>query len=186
MPSTLVVIPTIKGREESLKRTLDAYLETDHDLDIHIVADCPTCGIAWDAGLHYAIQKGGFDYIHLSADDLVPHDGWLDAAIPFLERDVIPMPKILNPDGTLFSFGHWNNTVSVVPIFPAKYIDRILPMFTGQYYTDNHVSDSLKLPHELCEGYTFTHYLEKAGRGAGMDENERMIKDKEDYDRWMH
>src|SRR5262245_55571386 len=99
-----VVIPTMRGREHHLARCRRTYGErTDADLEIVVEADHGTCGAAWMAGASRLEQQP--DYLHLSADDLEPHDGWLDAAIDSAMRRMIPAPLVYNPDGSLQSAG---------------------------------------------------------------------------------
>lgn len=66
-----VVIPTVAGREHSLERCLAAYRATA-DVELIVLADRQTCGVAWQEG----IEQATGDYLHLSADDLEPHPGW--------------------------------------------------------------------------------------------------------------
>lgn len=175
MSKILVIVPTIDGREKSLFRCLDTYKTRTpkHEVEMMVLRNYDTCGIAWGVGMELAKHKD-FDYIQLSADDLEPHEGWAEPAIAMIESGKLPAPKILNPDGSLFSFGHNAGKTSVVPMFKKEHIERVLPMAPWHYWTDDYVSHKLGLPVENCEGYTFTHHADPVGRL--MSHNDDMVK----------
>jgi hypothetical protein len=99
-----VVIPTIEGREPHLERCVAAYKATAPDAKLYVQTGHPTCGEAWNAGAKRA-KRWKPDYLHLTADDLEPQPGWLDAAVEAADRRRIPAPLVFHPDGTLESAG---------------------------------------------------------------------------------
>jgi hypothetical protein len=74
-----VVIPTIAGREHWLGNCIHAYERCSGDIEIITVTDRETCGEAWAEGG----KRAQGDFIHFTADDIEPHDGWDEAAILF-------------------------------------------------------------------------------------------------------
>lgn len=180
MDRVVVIIPTIKGREESLARTVRAYEETSPDAELIIIHDKPTCGVAWQEGSE---QAGKFDYIHFTADDLVPHPGWLEAAKEIVAMGGVPAPIQLTADGQVVgSTGETGSQASmtVIPFCSYDQWQKIGPMVPWHYYTDNYFTDKAKqngwesLYHTE---YKFTHYFAQEGRGAGMTEPDRMHHD---------
>jgi hypothetical protein len=97
-----IVIPTIDGREDYLACCLDAYQRTAPDAQMIVERDHPSCGAGWIAG---AAKAADFELLHFGADDLEPHDGWLDVAVETVEAGYIPAPLVFNVDGTLDSAG---------------------------------------------------------------------------------
>lgn len=106
-PVTAIVIPTINGRGEHLARCLEAYARTAPRASIYVKHDHPSCGEAWIAGAKEA-TRDGFDYLHLTADDIEPHDGWLEAAIETVDAGFIPAPLVYDSGGSLDSAGLQN------------------------------------------------------------------------------
>lgn len=98
-----VVVPTLRGREALYEQTVAAYRETA-DVAIITVRDRPTIGQAWDDGARAALGTGA-EYLHLSADDVLPQPGWAEAAMRTADQGGYPSPRILNPDGSLHSCG---------------------------------------------------------------------------------
>lgn len=176
-----VVIPTIKGREEDLRRCLVGYENTCPDAEIYIEAGYPSCGEAWIAGAERAVERG-FDYIHFTADDLEPHEGWLEPAVESVEKDFIPSPVVFHPDGTLESAGlmgfgcytgpHHDGMLvegTTVPFLRRDMWERI-GMIPVHYCTDLWVShQGRKYGWEtvLRTSMEFTHYNAPAGRNYG-------------------
>ena len=185
-----IIIPTVTGREDHLDRCLTAYMErTSHRKQILIIKDMPTVGQAWLKGMESA--EG--DYIHMTADDLEPHEGWDEAAVEGLSRGWYPAPRILKPDGSLDTCGHmpfetnegYVAEFSEIPFLTRAQYDRWGPMIPLHYYTDNWLSHRAKeidgVQSRVCREYCFTHHWAQWARGAGMTQNDRMTHDHSQY-----
>lgn len=177
-----VVCPTVAGREDHFQRCYTAYRETQVALRqqwIPIV-DLPTCGLAWQRGASMADGE----YLHFTADDLVPHAGWAEAAMEAADAGIIPMPTIYGPDGDLEPLGPATEGCTRIPFCTYKQWLKIGPMIPLHYYTDNWFSfRAREAGLQLAEvpGYAFTHNWAQAARGAGMSQQERMVHDREKY-----
>jgi hypothetical protein len=181
-----VVIPTVTGREADLARCLDAYHERSvHDIEVVTFLDLPTCAEGWNAG---AAQADG-DYLHFSADDLEPHEGWDAAAIGAVELGVLPAPRIVNPAGKLDYCGEHGTELpdwapvqmSVIPFMPMSLWAQIGPVPPIHYFSDNYVSwraAKAGWPTVVRRGFEFTHHWAQPRRGAGMTYEQRMAHDK--------
>lgn len=167
-----IIIPTIEQRQEHLERCLAAYERTTPmEYEFIVVRDEPTCGIAWNIG----IAKSSGDLIHLTADDLEPHAGWLQAALGKIERGLIPAPRILKPDGSLESCG-WDakehpedetTPYSRIPIAPRSWFEAIGPMLETHYANDEYFSAKARLvgfDTVIARDYLFTHHRASQGR----------------------
>lgn len=186
-----VVIPTISGREESLKRTVEAYESTVSDLDLIVVHGAPSCGVAWQLGAEQALG----DYLHLSADDIEPLPGWLIAAAAAVRwAGTVPAARVWRPDGSLESGVAWERDGSdgdpaglcQVPFCTMEQWESIGPMVPIQYYSDNWFTERarsrLGLECRLVEGYEFLHHR-PAGPRPG--EIEQQVRDREAYERYL-
>jgi hypothetical protein len=181
-----VVIPTIVGREEHYARCVAAYERTVPAADLQLITmrDFPTCGEAWNAG---AARATG-DYIHFTADDLEPHDGWWQPAVEAVSQGSLPAPRIVNAAGELDYCGiHGRELVdwkmvgmSVIPFMTRAQWAAIGPVLPIHYWSDNYISwrgMRAGYPTVVRRGYQFTHHWAEAGRGAGMSYSERMQHD---------
>lgn len=166
-----VIVPTIKGREHWLERCKVAYAASTRDYELIVIEDKPTCNMAWNLGIRHAIGE----YIHLSADDLEPHSGWLEAALGAVAQGFLPCPRVLNSDGTLQSCGNTDqeaadgevSDVARVPFFPAHLTDAIYPILNTQYLGDYWVTNrARKVGWEtrVVRDMVFTHHLAPEGR----------------------
>lgn len=193
-----VIIPTVTGREASLARCLQAYERTTRQPhETIIVTDQPTCGIAWQIGLRQATGT----HLHLTADDLEPHEGWADAALWDTLQNRIPCPTVLEPDGRIQSTHGVSASagVSAAAVAPGQVVGfTTVPFLTRQqwehvghmidlhYCTDAWVSHRARL-HGVetvaCPSYRLTHWNEPTGRGAGMgSQDARTIYDRQRYE----
>lgn len=166
-----VVVPTIAGREHHLERCEQAYCETADNFELIIVRDQPTCGVAWNIG----IAEANGDIIHLTADDLEPRPGWLEAAMEKVEQGFLPAPRILKPNGELESCG-WDNTeqedgsptyFTRIPFAPRQWFDDIGPMLETHYANDRYFSHQARtLGYEtvIAREYLFIHHWATEGR----------------------
>jgi len=166
-----VIIPTIQGREAWLGRTLAAYERTTSEYELVVLNDFPTCGQAWNAGL---LQAKG-EYIHLSADDLEPHEGWWQAGMDSVRQGHLPCPRVVNSDGSLQSCGSdalENDTGTVsdvarIPFFPESLTKHLYPIFDEQYCGDYWISwkaAQAGWPTYVNREMVFTHHLVSEGR----------------------
>lgn len=176
-----VVIPTIDGREEDYRRCVDAYTaRSRHPLQIVTVTNRPTCGVAWNDG---AAQATG-EYLHFTADDLEPLEGWDVAAVEAVESGVYPAARIDRPDGTTQWYGS-ERVPAVdgarvragwVPFMTAGMWQRIGPSLDIHYGTDDWLSWRAAgegIPNIYTAGFAFVDHHAMPGRGAGMTERQR-------------
>ena len=195
-----IVVPTIKGRERFLGECLASYAAHTKDYEIHVIADRPTCGRAWLDGA----DKAEGDYIHFSADDLQPLQGWYLEAIRTADAGYLPAPRILNGDGTLQTCGGqdgfrelptgWRTDFSRIPFLSREQWEQARPLVEGflsgaHYYTDNAVSFAaaqVGYGTAVTRGYSFIHHFAQEGRGAGMPEPDRMRHDHQRFEEWVH
>lgn len=187
-----IIIPTIQGRELHLDRCVRAYEErTQAEHEIIVIHDKPTCGIAWQEGA----ERASGHYIHFSADDLEPHPGWDKAARAAVSLGWLPAPRILKPDGRLESCGRWEEEQATddltemtrIPFMSAmQWRMAVAPMLPIHYYTDNWVSFKARLAGietRVHRHYLFTHHWAMQGRGAGMSQQSRMVRDQAFFER---
>jgi hypothetical protein len=200
----LVCIPTITGREETLARCMDSYENTVHgkyELEYSVVVDEPTWGHGVNASVNSALEMCVEpDIIHLTADDLEAHDGWVDIAVETLEKGFYPAPMLLNPDGSVAGFGHgdaqmfdvsrdWKRTdTSVIPTLTVDMWHRMKPMINTHFFSDNYFSHRARLigyDSVARFGYTFTHHESQVHPGAGMGRAARMQHDMTIYRQYL-
>lgn len=188
-PTISIVIPTVDGREEHYARCQQAYIDrTPWSIEIITVRNENSCGDAWQKGADAATGE----YLHFTADDLEPLDGWADIALGAAERNELPAPRLLEPNGSLYAYP-WGNppdgtpvAMSVIPFFHRDLWSKIGPMLPDHhYYTDNWVSwraerAGLKVTYQ-GSAYAFVHHWAQAKRGAGMSSEARM-----NHDRWRY
>jgi hypothetical protein len=200
-PTISVVVPTIAGRETYLEACLEAYRGlTATRPEIIVVRDKATCGMAWVEGA----AKARGDYIHFSADDLVPHAGWDVAAIEVCDRGFLPAPRILNTDGSLQSCGGeeaWEREkptgaragFSRIPFLSRSQWERVevlvRPVLGAlHYFSDNAISHAARkagFDVGVHRHYSFVHHLADVGRGAGTTWHNRMQEDHIRFSQWV-
>jgi glycosyltransferase involved in cell wall biosynthesis len=180
-----IVVPTIDRREDSLARCIASYQQHTDDYEIIVVRNAPNCGVVWQ----WAAEHSTGDYIAFSADDLEAHEGWWQEAVVMIDQGALPAPVIYNADGSIQSCGGSWETLepehSITEFTRAPFLSRtqwdvIGPMIPVHYYTDNWISYRGKLhdiPTVVCHAFQLTHHREQQGRGAGLDENDRMAAD---------
>lgn len=182
-----VVIPTIVGREDHLARCKDAYrfrTKSEHALELIVVHDRPTVGIAWNVGAKHV--RG--EYLHFTNDDCEPMEGWDVAALRTVADGAIPAPGlIVRTDGTVdrqLADGQVVTAeaadIDTIPFCSREQFDRIGPFLDTHYFGDSFFSwraRKVGIPILGCEGYRFVHHWASVGRGAGMDPMERMRVD---------
>jgi len=169
-PLISIVIPTISERGHWLEKCIAGYVETTSSIHTEriVITDRETCAIAWNEGI--ALAQGA--YIHLTADDIVPHDGWWLAGVEASAQGYIPSPLILNSDGTTQSCGNGTQRVPDgtradicrIPWGPEKLFEQIGPFPEDMhYYTDNWFTwaarQSGAADTRVKQDYLFTHHL---------------------------
>lgn len=193
-----IVIPTVTGREDHLARCMDAYREhTIQRIELIVIRDRPTCGIAWQEGS----EQASGDYLHLTADDLEPHHGWDRSAVHYATTNRIPCPTVMEPDGVTVQSTHGVSAqagISTEPVTAGQEVGfttvpfmtigqwkLIGPMIPLHYCTDSWVSHRARLhgiPTVAAPGMRFTHHNALPGRGAGMgDQHARTAHDRAAY-----
>lgn len=184
-----IIIPTITGREIHFERCITAYQQrTANDFEILVERDHPAVGPAWNAG---AARATG-EFLHLTADDLEPAEGWDVAAIDAVDHGYLPAPRVTNQHGRLDSCGlhgvELENgarvPMSVIPFLTRALFDEIGPVLPIHYFTDNWISwraARAGWSTRVCRGFAFTHHWAEVGRGAGMTYEERMAHDQAVY-----
>jgi len=193
MTTITAIVPTVTGREESLDRCLTALRTRSKGAKVEILTalDAPCCGIAWQK----LAKKATGDILHFTADDLEVHEGWWQPLVEACEKNLLPAPVVLNPNGTVQSAGgdlaasncllttvrdDWAEVpFTPVPTLTRKQWDKIgtLPI---HYFTDVWVSyrgRQLGIETVLRTGSVITHHNEAAGRGAGMSQGQRVQGD---------
>lgn len=174
-----IVIPTVPGREALYERTVAAYRATTPGATIITVRNRPTIGQAWNDGAA-AAQEAGADYLHLSADDVEPAEGWAEACIEYAGRFIYPSPRILNADGSLHSCGTMGGGMlmpecgdftpcasSPFPFMSMGFWDDIGPSLPIHYYADDYLGWRARLHGvavEVIRDFTLTHLEGLAGR----------------------
>ena len=159
----------------------EAYADTAPSVRIYTEFGHASCGEAWIAGAEEA-SKHGFDYLHLTADDLEPHDGWLEVGIETVDDGKIPAPLVYHPNGVLESAGllglgcytgpHEDGMSiegTTVP-FVSREMWEAVGMIPVHYCTDLWVSYRARQrgwDTVIRTGMRFTHYTAEAGRNYG-------------------
>ena len=191
LPRISVIVPTVDGREDHLERCTGAYIrhaEGSYELELIIERNHRSCGLGWQSGA----EKSTGDYIHLTDDDIEPHHGWADPAIEAVARGAVPAPQVFDPAGVPQSCPVWGAVspdwtpapMSSLPFCSRAQWEKISPLFTAHYFTDNFFTDraiQAGWPCRLRIWYRFTHHWAQVKRGAGMPEHVRMQNDERLY-----
>lgn len=184
--SVLIVIPTVDGREDNLDNCLSHYGATLGEKsyrakwDVCVIRNRDTCGEAWNYGAKIA-RNEGFEYVHMTADDLIPHPGWYECAVETVETGYIPSALIYSPDGAVESHGTWKDrhedwTEVPQTLIPFCRTEDWIDIPNIHYYSDNAVSSMLKYQGYTImarEEYAFTHYMAQPGRKGPARDEER-------------
>lgn len=189
--SILIVVPTVTGRERMLEACMCAYEDTTYskgrDVAIFRVENKSTCGEGWNMGAKKA-RELGYEYVHMTADDLIPHAGWYETAVETVAiQKFLPCAKVFNPDGTVqvqggwhHEFGDWEETGGgSVPFCRTEdWIDipNIHYWSDNAYdYAQNYIN---KKKFVARTNYAFTHHTAQVGRKEMSD------VEKEIYEEW--
>src|SRR5688500_10079527 len=98
-----VIVPTVKGREDSLARLFRSVeRNTAIRPNFITVHDEETCGLAWIKGLELSTNP----YVWLACDDLeVTSPLWAGACMETVDAGKLPCPFVKRPDGSIESCG---------------------------------------------------------------------------------
>lgn len=172
-----VIVPTVKGREPWLAACVAAYEATCPDLDLIVVHnDGKPCGQGWIDGA----ERATGDYLHFTADDLLPFPGWWEAAVAVADADGIPGANVLtakDPEGEwleattmyagAFLYGDVPARNILVPFFTRKMLDAaewLLPIHYGSDDWVTFLADRLDIPMPFTPGYVLGHGAAPEGR----------------------
>jgi hypothetical protein len=170
-----VVIPTIKGREAWLETCVAAYETTCPGAEVVIIRDRASCGEAWIEGA----AKATGQYLHFTADDLVPQPGWWQAAVEVADAGGIPAANVLTakgpqgwlPDSTMWSpvaFVSDEETRNIlVPFLSREQFelgDWLLPIHYGSDDWVTFLAERRGILTPYTPEYLFTHGAAPEGR----------------------
>lgn len=187
MPLLTVVIPTIPGREESLRTATQAILDSGPDaVQVVVVRDSPSCGWGWREG---AARAEG-DYIALSCDDVDWLPGWWEAAVETCDLGRLPAPLVVNPDGSTWATEPDGAEVSrsVAPFLSRAQLAKVGPLIPTHYFCDDWVSWRARLhgiPTVMTYGYSCVSRDEQHGKTAE-SVAEAMARDRTLYERYCN
>lgn len=163
-----VVIPTISGREDSLARCVESYCLSSMEVEVIVVRNAPSCGHAWQKG--YSQSKG--EYVHFTADDIIPFPNWWLGATQMLEIGIVPAATVFAPNGKLAvcdsplgDMGLHPNVL--VPMLTREMLDLgdwLLPIHYGSDDWITYRAVELGMDVRRCPGYDFTHFVANEGR----------------------
>jgi hypothetical protein len=188
LPKISVCIPTVTGREDYLGRCVDSYTKWapgNYELELCVEWNHPSCGAGWWA----ASERCHGEYIHLTCDDIEALEGWSLPAVADCDEGWLPAPQVYGPTGQPQSLPvvGWvapDKTpvkMTALPFMSRAQYDRIRPLFTAHYFTDDYVSargEWLGIQTRLRTGYAFMHWWAQVKRGAGFaTDSERMTHD---------
>lgn len=100
-----VIIPTVCGREDYLKRCLHGYLErhgSEHHIVPVVLSERWSGGMAWQEGAEEAVRMKA-DFLHLTNDDIVPGYNYLTSMIAAVEKEMTPVVLIVTPTPAVLS-----------------------------------------------------------------------------------
>lgn len=158
---------------------------------IQVMRGYSTCGMAWQLGSDMAWADGRDQldgrFLHYSADDLVPWDGWYEAATARCSDGNSPAPVVYTPEGTIESAGAWHVELdhgepsgsTVIPFFPLAWWPQVDPIPEIHYHSDDYVSAKLNRAGRqvvVDHGYRFTHYLSVTDPGRDIYRGDEALK----------
>lgn len=185
-----LVIPTIRGREESLARCVDSYVtRAEGSVKPIVVRDSKTCGYGWARGL----ERGSAGVVLFACDDQeAVAEGWDTAALQTVSEGYVACPRVWTPDGRIESNGgsmaephhlvrrpQAHGTLvdyTTVPLLSRELALEVGMLADCHYATDVWVSyraRQLGVETALCHGFEVVHHQEQVGRGAGMEQGAR-------------
>lgn len=174
-----LIIPTIGGREQLLKQTINSLAETanGYDTELVVVRNSPTVGEAWNEGAKAAIGT----HLWLGADDVTLTPGWLDAAVEAEEKGWYPCPRIVFPNGELEACGTLGQSgcilyevedgflcnASSFPFLSRESWNEIGPSPPIHYFADDYLGYQARvagLEVRLVRDYSLVHHVGIIGR----------------------
>lgn len=182
-----VIVPTISGREDSLKTVVAAYEETlaDVEHEIIVVKDYPT----WPDACNEGFARSVGDILHFSADDLEPLPAWYKPALDWLdEYDELPAARVWDrvvegPHLNTEDGGNQDITwFTRVPICTRDQYERIGTWPSIIYLADVWFSEkarSIGIETRLIFGYDFLHHRSDIGRVDSPENMDRSWRDME-------
>lgn len=163
-----VVVPTIPGRESWARKCVREYKRTAPQAEIIVIKDEPSCGHAWVKGFEESTRK----YIHFTADDITPADGWWGESIDLLDRSILPAANVRDQNGApamcdspLGDMGLYPNIL--VPFLTREMAEKgnwLLPIHYGSDDWFTYRAVSLGYPVERCRSYRMFHHVAPEGR----------------------
>lgn len=196
MTELLLLVPTIKGREESCERTIASYeRHGKYPFETYTARDYPSTGAAWAKLLPRVTQ----DLAHLTTDDVTAESEWSQQIVnEWVWNAGLAVPLVMRmPGGEIESHGahgrlHLERTqvfwcgVPVVPKCCYRDIANALwsaaPDGDIHYFSDNLISDVLRMNgHQqiALPAYRLGHWWESGGAT-----NDRWHKDEQNYRVW--
>lgn len=178
LPKISVVIPTVTGREDWFARCTASYekwAEGNYELELCVAVDEPSCGAGW----HKAAEQSTGDYVHLTCDDIEALEGWALPAMEACDKGFLPAPQVYGPNGQPQSLPmvgwvapDWTPVkMTALPFMSREQYDRIKPLCTLHYFSDDFVSargEWMGIQSRLRTGYAFVHWWAQHKRGAGL------------------
>jgi GT2 family glycosyltransferase len=165
-----IVIPTQTGREDSLERAITAFqLTTNVPWELILIKDAPS----WSRGCNEGFKQARHDVILFYADDLEALPGWHLDALPLLERDELPAPRVLNfsADGEMDNwadgFDGQETHFTRIPLMTRSQYERIGVWPEVDYCSDIWVSEKarfLGIITRMVYSYCFVHHWSQVKR----------------------
>lgn len=190
-----LIVPTIRGREESLERCLESYERHSLvDLNQIVIQDSETCGWGWARGLRVSSAP----YVLFACDDqecISPT--FAQVCIETVEKGLIPCPRVWHPDGSIESNGgdmdHFRHVIgrpqkdwtpvdyTTIPFLSREMADAIgsLEIHYSSDVWMSYRGRQLGWETVLRHGYDIRHWTHAVGRGAGTTVIERDAQDEE-------
>jgi hypothetical protein len=138
------VVPTIAGREQLLRETVESLEE--RGIDPVIVPNSPSCGEGWEIGL----RSCRADYVLLASDDIEVSDvSRLGTALARAAAGLVVSPVVVNADGSLQGAGGFgqrleDGALARTTIFPFALKETFLvvsPWPASNHYCDSWISE---------------------------------------------
>jgi hypothetical protein len=157
-----IIVPTITGREEWLKKCLKGYKLTAPDAEVVVVKDAPSCAEGWEEGA----EKATGDYLHFTADDIIPAYDWWQEPIKMLDAGIIPVANVYE-DGRRFVCPTPMGLKVMIPFLTRRMLDLggwFLPIHNGSDDWVTYRAARLGFPTQFCPAYVIHHYIAPEGR----------------------
>lgn len=162
-----IVIPTVKGREDWLRKSIRTYTRETPDAEIIVITDYPSCGEAWIEGA----AKSTREYVHFTADDIVPAENWWVDATRMLSRGIVPVCNVYSwqnrpewSEAPMGEMGSYHNVM--VPFLSRTMLNLknwMLPIHYGSDMWATYMAARYYKVEE-CPTYKVWHWLAPEGR----------------------